>query len=380
MFQIFQYSLKQLIRNRAEVFWIIFFPIILGTMFKIAFSNLSADENFQTIPVAVINEEGSMSDAFVTIADELSKGDEPFLKVLYCDEDEALRLLKNQKIDGIIYAGDTISLTVSSDMGNAALNQSILQTFVEEYQMNYQAISEIAMTKPEKLPEVLGIMEESTSYNKNVSYSRGNTDTYDQYFYNLIAMVCMYTGIAGCYIAIHNQANLSALGARKNISPTHKMKQITGELIANILLRFLCVLISFAYIVLVLKIDLTTRLPFAILSIFVGCMTGMTFGFFLGAIGNLSENLKIGIIMSVTMVGSFLSGLMIGGMRILVETFCPIINKINPSALITDTFYSLAIYDTLDRYARNIITLIILSIFFTIGGFLMTRRKKYANI
>lgn len=380
MFQIFQYSLKQLVRNRAEVFWIIFFPIILGTMFKIAFSNLSADENFQTIPVAVINEEGNMSDAFVTIADELSKGDEPFLKVLYCDEDEALRLLKNQKIDGIIYAGDTISLTVSSDMGNAALNQSILQTFVEEYQMNYQAISEIAMTKPEKLPEVLGIMEESTSYNKNVSYSRGNTDTYDQYFYNLIAMVCMYTGIAGCYIAIHNQANLSALGARKNISPTHKMKQITGELIANILLRFLCVLISFAYIVLVLKIDLTTRLPFAILSIFVGCMTGMTFGFFLGAIGNLSENLKIGIIMSVTMVGSFLSGLMIGGMRILVETFCPIINKINPSALITDTFYSLAIYDTLDRYARNIITLIILSIFFTIGGFLMTRRKKYANI
>ncbi len=380
MFQIFQYSLKQLIRNRAEVFWIIFFPIILGTMFKIAFSNLSADENFQTIPVAVINEEGNMSDAFVTIADELSKGEEPFLKVLYCDEDEALRLLKNQKIDGIIYAGDTISLTVSSDMGNAALNQSILQTFVEEYQMNYQAISEIAMTKPEKLPEVLGIMEESTSYNKNVSYSRGNTDTYDQYFYNLIAMVCMYTGIAGCYIAIHNQANLSALGARKNISPTHKMKQITGELIANILLRFLCVLISFAYIVLVLKIDLTTRLPFAILSIFVGCMTGMTFGFFLGAIGNLSENLKIGIIMSVTMVGSFLSGLMIGGMRILVETFCPIINKINPSALITDTFYSLAIYDTLDRYARNIITLIILSIFFTIGGFLMTRRKKYANI
>ncbi|MGN0292132.1 MAG: ABC transporter permease [Lachnospiraceae bacterium] len=380
MFQIFQYSLKQLIRNRAEVFWIIFFPIILGTMFKIAFSNLSADENFQTIPVAVINEEGSMSDAFVTIADELSKGEEPFLKVLYCDEDEALRLLKNQKIDGIIYAGDTISLTVSSDMGNAALNQSILQTFVEEYQMNYQAISEIAMTKPEKLPEVLGIMEESTSYNKNVSYSRGNTDTYDQYFYNLIAMVCMYTGIAGCYIAIHNQANLSALGARKNISPTHKMKQITGELIANILLRFLCVLISFAYIVLVLKIDLTTRLPFAILSIFVGCMTGMTFGFFLGAIGNLSENLKIGILMSVTMVGSFLSGLMIGSMRILVETFCPIINKINPSALITDTFYSLAIYDTLDRYARNIITLIILSIFFTIGGFLMTRRKKYANI
>lgn len=380
MFQIFKYSLKQLIRNRAELFWVVFFPIILGSMFKLAFSNLSADESFRTIPVAIVNEEGALSDAFLETVKGLSKGEKPFLKVLHCDEKKALQLLEKQKVDGIIYAGDTISLTVSSDMGNAALNQNILQTFIEEYQMNYQAVSEVARKNPEKLPEVLTIVQESASYNENVSYSKNNTDTYDQYFYNLIAMVCMYSGMSGCIIAICNQANLSALGARRNIAPTHKLKQITGELIANLLLRFLCVLISFAYIVLILKIDLTTRLPLAILSIFIGCMTGMTFGFFLGAIGNLSENTKFGILMSVTMVGSFLSGLMIGNMRILVETFCPVINKINPSALITDMFYSLAIYDTLDRYIRNMVTLILFSILFTVGGFLMTRRKKYANL
>lgn len=380
MFEIFMYSLKQLIRNRAELFWVVFFPIILGTMFKLAFSNLSADESFQTIPVAVVNEEGTLSDAFLETAKELSKGEEPFLKVFDCDEKEALQLLEKQKVDGIIYAGDTISLTVSSDMGNAALNQNILQTFIEEYQMNYQAVSEVAMKNPEKLQEVLTIVQESASYNENISYSKNNTDTYDQYFYNLIAMVCMYSGMSGCIIAICNQANLSALGARRNIAPTHKLKQITGELIANLLLRFLCVLISFAYIVVILKIDLTTRLPLAILSIFIGCMTGMTFGFFLGTIGNLSDNTKFGILLSVTMVGSFLSGLMVGSMRILVETFCPVINKINPSALITDMFYSLAIYDTLDRYIRNMVTLILFSILFTVGGFLMTRRKKYANI
>lgn len=380
MFQIFQYSLKQLIRNRAELFWVLFFPIILGTMFKLAFSNLSADESFQTIPVAIVNEEGSLSNAFVETAEELSKGEKPFLKVHYCDEKKALDLLEEQKVDGIIYAGDKVSLTVSSDMGNAALNQNILQTFIEEFQMNYQAVSQAAMSAPEKLPEILTVLQESDSYNKSVSYSKSNTDTYDQYFYNLIAMVCLYSGMSGCVIAIQNQANLSSLGARRNVAPTHKLKQITGELIANLLLRFLCVLISFAYIVWILKIDLTTRLPFAVLSIFIGCMTGMTFGFFLGAMGNLSENMKYGILMSVTMVGSFLSGLMIGDMRILVETFCPIINKINPSALITDMFYSLAIYDTLDRYLRNMITLIIFSILFTLGGFMMTRRKKYANI
>lgn len=380
MYQFLKYNWKLLIRDRSELFWVVFFPIILGTMFKIAFSNLSAEETFRTIPVAIVNENGSMSEAFDATAEELSSGEKPFLKVFDCDKEEALRLLKKQKVDGIIYAGDTVSLTVSSEMKTAALNQSILQTFVEEYQMNYQALSEIAGTNPSKIPELLDIIQETAAYNQQVSYGNNEADNYDQYFYNLIAMVCLYTGMTGCVVAVQNQANLSALGTRKNIAPIHKMKQITGELIADLFLRFLCILVSFAYIVLVLKIDLTKRLPFVLLSIFIGCMTGMTLGFFIGALGRFSENLKFGILLSVTMTGSFLSGLMIGNMRILVETYCPIINRINPAALITDSFYSLAIYDSLDRYFRNIATLIVFSILFTIGGFLITRRKKYADI
>lgn len=91
-------------------------------------------------------------------------------------------------------------------------------------------------------------------------------------------------------------------------------------------------------------------------------------------------NVKTGLVMVITMGGSFLSGLMAGNMRIVVDTYCPIINRINPTALISDMFYSLAIYDSLDRYFENLISLVILSLLFCIGGFLLTRRKKYANI
>lgn len=381
MLQIFQYTLKKLLHNRADLFWTLFFPIILASMFKLAFRNITSDETFHAIPVAIVNEEGSMSESFMSVAKELGEdGDDQFLDVTYCDKKQAMSLLKKQKVDGIIYAGDTVSLTVSSDMTNAALNQSILQTFLEEFQMNYQSIAEITSTHPEKLPDALNVVQESDNYNKEVSYSKNNRDTYDQYFYNLLAMVSMYSGTAGLYICIYNQGNLSALGARKNVAPTHKMKLLLGEMSANILIRFLCLLTSFAFIVLVLKIDLTTRLPFAILAMFMGCVAGSSLGFFLGSIGNLSEGIKVAILMSVTMIGSFLSGLMVGSMRVLVESFCPIINKLNPCALITDMFYSLAIYDTLDRYLQNLITLLIISVILSIGGFLMTRRKKYANI
>lgn len=380
MSQIFKYNLKQLLHDRGGLFWIILFPIILGTFFKAAFSNITAGEQFQEIPVAIVNEQGTMSDGFMETVKELDKeGENRFLKAIYCDKKQALSLLKKEKVDGIIQVKDSISLTVSSDMSSAKLNQSILSAFIEEYQMNYQAIEKIIKTTPEKLPEALDILQENTAYNKEVSYGK-NADTYDQYFYNLLAMVSMYCGTAGCLIAIHNQGNLSAIGARKNVSPTHKMKDITGELAANVLFRFVCILISFAFIVLVLGIPLHTRLPFALLAIFAGCLTGMTFGFFIGAIGNMNENVKTGIVMVVTMTGSFLSGLMAGNMRIIVDTYCPIINRINPTALISDMFYSLAIYDSLDRYFENLITLIILSALFCIGGFLLTRRKKYANI
>ena len=46
MLQIFKYSLKQLLRNRGEFFWVLIFPILLGSMFKVAFSNLTSQENY----------------------------------------------------------------------------------------------------------------------------------------------------------------------------------------------------------------------------------------------------------------------------------------------------------------------------------------------
>ena len=32
MLQIFKYNLKQLLHNRSELFWVILFPIILGSL------------------------------------------------------------------------------------------------------------------------------------------------------------------------------------------------------------------------------------------------------------------------------------------------------------------------------------------------------------
>ena len=381
MKNIFKYSILRLIRNKSNLFWILLFPILLGCMFKIAFSNIGKSESFQSIPVAIVCEECENADNFRLTVDELSKeGEDQMLSVTYCEEEEALEFLEKKEIDGILYAGDTVKLSISANMGNAQMNQSILKSFVEEYNVSAKIIADTWSTHPEKIPALLDQITKHTAYYEEVSLSRSNTDTYTQYFYNLIAMACLYTAMGGLYIAIENQANLSTLAARKNVSPAKKQVTIIGELAASILFEFILNLLAFLFIVFILQVDMTTRLPFALLAIFVSTMTGICLGFFLGSIGPKSEGGKVGMMFAIVMPCCFFSGLMMGNMRIIVEQHVPFVNCINPAALMSDCFYSLAIYDSMERYTRNILTLLLLSFIFCLGGFLLTRRKKYASL
>lgn len=376
-----KYSLLRLIREKSNVFWILLFPIILGCLFKAAFSNIGASENFHAIPVAIVSEEGEAAANFCLLADELGKeGKDQMLIITYCEEEEALRLLEEKKIDGILYAGNEITLTISSNMVNAKLNQSILQSFVQQYNLNMTVIADTAAKHPKQLPALIEALSKNDSFLQEVSLSRNKGDTYNQYFYNLIAMACLFTAMSGIYIALENQGNLSSLAARKNVSPANKLATIVSELIAYILFEFVLNLFAFLFIIFVLRVDMTARLPLAILTIFISAMTSVTIGFFLGTFGPKSESSKVGMMFAIVMPCCFFSGLMVGDMRIIVETYAPFFNRINPAALISDSFYCLATYDSLDRYLGNILTLLLYSVVFCIGGFLLTRRKKYASL
>ena len=58
----------------------------------------------------------------------------------------------------------------------------------------------------------------------------------------------------------------------------------------------------------------------------------------------------------------------------------PIINKLNPANMITDGFYSLYYYDTLDRYYSNIASLLIFSGLMLVISILALRKQKYESI
>ena len=83
-----------------------FFPLILGTFFFMAFSKISSQtETFSTINVAVCADDTDDTAYFKEVIENLYADDRkevPFFNITYTDRESADKLLSDKKADGII--------------------------------------------------------------------------------------------------------------------------------------------------------------------------------------------------------------------------------------------------------------------------------------
>ena len=374
---IFKTDLKATARNKMFIFWMLAFPIILGTFFHLAFANIyKTDVLIDIVPAAVV--EKTEKEAFNEALKTVSTGDEALFNIKYTDEDSALKLLKNGEIEVVIYVDDKISMTVSQN-GNKN-NQTVLKEFLDTYRINEAVIMDTMQNNPQKINDVITALTSEFTGNKNVSLTDGNMDVYETFFFNLIAMVALFGMITGLQAAISNQANLSDCAVRRCIAPTHKLLSIAASLFSAFLAQSASIIISITYIKFVLGHELCDNTFMVYLSGIIGTFTSVAMGFFVGSIGRLSESVKIGISTSVSMILCFFSGLMVGDMKMIVEEKFPVLNRISPAALTSDMYYCLNMYNDYSMYIEKVISLLIIAVIFIFGGFLLTRRKKYASL
>ena len=138
----FYYYLKSTLRQKENLCWTLLFPIALGTMFFVAFSGLSDEESLHTIPVAAVVKEEDI--ALKSVLDTLGEaGEDQFLEVTYASEEEALDLLQNKEIIGILHGGSPVTLSVNAQMDNMQMEQSILSAFVDQYNAIFDGIKKI---------------------------------------------------------------------------------------------------------------------------------------------------------------------------------------------------------------------------------------------
>lgn len=377
MLHAFKYTLIKIVRNRSMLGWNLLFPLILSTMFSLAFTGLDADEQLNRIHVALVSENASASVLREVMA-SVNNGE--MFDITDASEAEAMKLLGEKEIVGIIYDESPARLTVSGEMQGNRLDQSIIDIFVNEYNLSYETITKVAMTSPENIEKITAIVTGSHEYNEWFSFTDGDMSQKLSYFFNLIAMSCLFASNAGIVIATRHQANLSELGARRCVSPMKRISSYLGEISAEVVSHYACVVAAILYINFVLGIDFGKSLPYSFITAFFGTFLGVSMGFMIGSIGRLNEGTKSGIVSGVSMLCCFLSGLMSGAMRMAVAAVAPWFNRINPAALVTDCFYTLSICNDIGRYIICLVTMFAMTVLFWIIGGLIARRRKYAAI
>ena len=371
---IFVNRLKTLLRNKSMIFWTLLFPIILGTFFNLAFSNLSKEEKLDVIDIAVVEKVNneSLKDVFKV----LSKTDEDqIFNTKYVSEDEAKNLLSENKISGYIIVDNEINIHVKE----SSIEQTIIKYVIDQYyQMNSVAKNAIEYN-PESINNgAIALMNQEKEY--FIDKSNKNMDSTVNYFYTLIGMACLYGSFFGVYTVNEVEANLSKKGARMSVAPIKKTTVILSSLFVSLLVQYVEVLILIAYLTLILGISFGSQIGYILLLALFGCFAGISMGIVVGVSNKKNENLKMGILISVTMFCSFLSGMMMMQMKYIIEKNVPVLAAINPVNMITDGLYSLYCYDSLDRYYTNIIGLIIFSAVMFVISFMFLRRKKYDSI
>jgi ABC-2 type transport system permease protein len=374
-FNVFKNTLKILLRDKATVFWTVIFAILLAIMFKMAFSNLDKIDKFEAIPIAV--QEQALEDEFfskyITTLEE-----EEYIEVVKLEgktederKEEAGKLLEEKTIVAFIENEESIVL----GKGSNRIEETVIKSLMEGYIQNKSMVMNILKENPHtNIADILNF----ETYVKDVSNK--NMTVINTFFYTLIGMQALYSYIWGMRVMYMYEANLSTQGKRNSISPTNKRISILASMFSAWALSILSSLIGIGFIIFILDINIGSKVIPILSLLLLGTLTGVSFGSFIAVSNRQSVGVKNGIGIGITMFWSFLAGMMASSIKILIERNIPILNKLNPVALITDALYSLYYYNTYDRFFGNIIYLSLVTLIFVLGTIFFMRGKKYESL
>lgn len=385
-----KYTIKTLFKNKVLIFWTFAFPIILGLFFNMAFSNIEKDEKLQVFDIAVVNNNQFQKEKiYQETLKELSHGEDKLFNIKYVSQKKAAKLLNNFDIKGyIIFKSDKPEVVIKEN----GTYQTIIKFVITEINQNKIMIENLSkkevenkitngnfsITQEKIVDNILNKIKNEKIELQNISNS--NLSYMQIEYYTLIAMACMYGGMLGLTAINNSLANMSSKGKRISVSPNKKSVIVLSSAIGSYIVSLVGLVLLLVFLKLILKVDFGDNAFLVILLSMIGNLAGISLGVLIASIFRVSEGAKTGITIAITMFLSVLSGMMGVTLKYVIDKNIPVVNLINPNNLITDGFYSLYYYDTLNRYFRDISYLLIFIIICLTISFVSLRREKYDSI
>ena len=373
-----RYRMKTMLRQRSLLFWSLAFPIILGMLFYFMFGSINDLEQFREVPVGILKKE-ALPEGFIQMMKEVkTENDVPLFEIKeYSDQKKAEEALQAEKIYGIIRQEKELSLIVKTSDNYS----SLIKTFLDQYRENSTLIGQNAAKDPQKTADFVRNITDDTSVKiREIPLKGTDKDPYAQYFYALIAMTCLIGTMVGMHNGNDIQADLTAVGARRNVAPTPKLRQVLYDFIASYILYCIIVAIVVAVCVFVYGQDFGQNGCLVLVGGWIGSFTALAIGEMIALFIKGPVQKKEGVCVAVFMISSFLAGLQWGDITYILEEKCPVINRINPGTLIVNGFKSLSVYGDSKSYLINMVTLTLIGIACMAICIWKLRRARYESI
>ena len=191
-------------------------------------------------------------------------------------------------------------------------------------------------------------------------------------------MTCLYGGFIALTCISNSLASISSRGKRVEVAPTKKSVIILSSLLSSFIVQMIGALLLLAYLKLI-GVNLYANVLGLMVVTVLGVLAGIALGLLISVVNNKNEGVKFGIVIAVSMACSVLAGLTGVSLKYVVDSNFPIINKINPAAMITDGLYALY-YEDISRFNYNMISLIIFVVVLVFISVVSLMRKKYDRI
>lgn len=368
---------KITLSDKTSIFWVLLFPIILGTFFMLAFEGLKNKDNFTSIKVAFVGDVDKSESSLYSIMEDLPYESEQsevtnmFLLSEVATKEEAEQQLNDKEIKGYIYNDE---LYIYKNGMSETVIKTVMGIYYKAFDQATALVENTALTYPEAFARVF---KENNLFEET---GEKTSSLLESYYYSVLGMAIMLASsfsLVGTAFILPNQTEI---GKRIAISPQSKIKKLLLILFVNFVIMmsiFILILLYFKFVV-----GIPFHYPVRVIIItFLGALFALALGFSENILmSKLSFNTKVGINTTIGVFGGFLSGMMFQPMKYFTEKYIPFLKYINPVNLITDGLLSIEQYDHHIRYYINLGCLALFTIILITLSALKFKREKYESL
>lgn len=396
----FLVSVKSLVRTPSVIVWVLAFPLIMSAIFLFMFSGMRTDGVVDPVPVALVTpageKDGAPAGSFEQVVDALAEPGEGQLLDLRRVETaaEAADLLAAGEVDGYFeIASDGMpaltvgsAYTLSSADGQTAVNRTILETVASSYVQSRALLEEVgrhdpaALADPGAVADALGI--QVAVGQAQITHAR--PEEIVRYYYALLGMGALMASQAGMLAVAQAQPGVSALGARRAVSGTSRLRQLAGCVLGAWAVSTVALTLAFAFLRLVVGVDFGGREGLALVSVAVCALLATALGACVGALPiPAGISARSGILTALTCVLSLFAGLYGTAAMELADNLAhtlPWTSWVNPAKLVCDTFYALYYYTSLAPFAARLAACVAGALALLAVAGAIFRRQSYEHL